>query len=434
MSAKAPDAPDSLPPTPRAAAPDVTPTSSSSEETRRLEQQLDELTALLEITRRLHEPFELHPLLEEILGIVLELIDAEGASLLLVDAEQQQLDFAIVRGGAEEQLRALPPLSFDQGVAGWVVRSGETARINDVEGDPRFDANVDSQTRFHTRSILATPLRDRGELLGVLEVINKRGVSGFTADHQRTFELMAAQAAAAIGHVRREETRREAERLATVGGMASAIIHDLKNPLTAIKGFAELLRDRSSDNRRYAEIIVREIDRLVQMTQEVLDYARGGDQLKRVPTRARAVIDELIEFLRPDFEGAGIAIELAIEWDGTFLADPDKLRRALFNLAGNARDAMQPGGGVFRVGLDRDGGSARLRLSDSGAGMDAETLKRCFEPFFTRGKNRGTGLGLAIVRTIVEAHDGTLRVHSAPGEGTTFELRFPLEPTPEAAG
>jgi len=398
------------------------------EETKRLKQEVDELTALFEITTRLRRPFELSSLLDEILQICRDLTDAEAASLLLVDENGTHLNFILVRGGPERMLMNLPPLPIGEGIAGWVAKTGECLIVNDVSSDTRFSQKVDTRTQFITRSVLAAPLRTDDAILGVLEVINKRGKGQFTAKDQRLFEMMASQAAAAYQHVRAGETRLEADRMATIGRMASAIIHDLKNPMTAIKGFAELIMEKAPDVKRYSEIIVREIDRLVGMTHELLEFSKGVPDLKCEPVSIETFINELIEVLQPDFDAAEIKLVLELNWSGELEIDSDKISRVMFNLSNNARDAM-PEGGTFTIRVEEDKAGVAINLSDTGCGMDEQTRLNCFETFFSKGKRNGTGLGLAIVRTIIRAHDGTIELTSEEGKGTQFRIWLPFKQT-----
>ncbi len=396
------------------------------DETQRLKQEVDELTALFEITKRLRRPFELSSLLEEILLICRDLTNAEAASLLLLDDTGKWLDFILVRGGPERKLMNLPPISVGEGIAGWVAQTGDSVIVNDTRTDERFSNRVDTQTHFKTHSVLAAPLRTDEGILGVVEVINKKDNAPFTTDDQRLFEMMAEQAAVAYQHVSAQQQHREEDRMVMIGRMASAIIHDLKNPMTAIKGFAELIRAQTPDASRFCEIIIREIDRLVEMTHELLDFSKGIPDLDPVEMEIRTFIEELVEVLRPDFEASEISLLVDLRWDGKISLDPNKLRRVIFNLASNARDAM-PDGGSFTIKVEQERRGVEVSLTDTGCGMDEKTRLSCFETFYSSGKQNGTGLGLAIVKMIVRAHQGAIDVNSQPGRGTTFRIWLPSQ-------
>ena len=155
--------------------------------------------------------------------------------------------------------------------------------VEDAQNDPRWDPTNDKVSGFTTRSILATPIKRREELLGVLEVINKRGGPRFTETDGRLLEVVANQAAIAIENARLVERMVQSEQLSVIGRMASSIIHDLKKPMSVIRGFAELLANPEMDAGRrqtFSDLILEDVDRFLGMTQELLDYSRGDISLQ----------------------------------------------------------------------------------------------------------------------------------------------------------
>lgn len=406
-------------------------------ETKRLKRKVDELTALFEITRRLRAPFDLDELLDEILKICQDLLDAEACSIWLSSEDRRLLHFHIARGGKVDELRKVPPLGFGDGsVVGWVAANAETVLVQDVSRDPRFSDRIDRVTGFETRQILCTPLLAGEEVIGVCEILNKKENRPFSTRDRRLFEMMAEQAAVAIDHIRSLQKRRAEERMAMIGRMSSSIIHDLKNPMSAIKGFAQLIGNRSPEHRAYTDIIMNEIDRLVGMTRELLDFSKGVSQLQYEEISVGDYLRDVVSFLERDFHGSGIEIVLDLAYEGAAALDVWKLRRAIFNLASNARDAMEEAserhGHRFTISSSIAGGALCLDFADTGSGMDQATARRIFEPFYSTKKGTGTGLGTTIVKSIVEAHGGSVALDSVPGRGTRFTLRLPLRPA--AAG
>jgi two-component system sensor histidine kinase HydH len=236
-----------------------------------------------------------------------------------------------------------------------------------------------------------------------------------------------------------QETQDElirAERLTVVGQMAASIIHDLKNPMTTIKGYASLLgrKDLSPEMRqRFSDTITRSVDTFVEMTQEILDYARGGGPLQPTQIEVGNFVDELCDFIERDFEEKGLSLHRQLAYTGPLMMDETKMRRALYNVASNARDAMEAGGSLTIATRTTDS-MVEFRLSDTGPGIPAEIQDTLFEPFVTHGKPAGTGLGLAIASKTVKDHGGTMTVESTTGEGATFIIRVPqreLTPHPE---
>jgi signal transduction histidine kinase len=227
-----------------------------------------------------------------------------------------------------------------------------------------------------------------------------------------------------------QETQDElirAERLSVVGRMAASIIHDLKNPMTTIKGYAAMLGREDLDfetRQRISGIITRSVDNFVEMTQEILDYARGGGPLQPKEVGVGAFVQDLCSFIGRDFEDKGLTLQQELGYTGPLMLDEAKMRRALYNIASNARDAMESGG-KLTITTRRTDGFVEFCLRDTGPGIPSEIRESMFEPFVTFGKPTGTGLGLAIAKKAVEDHGGKIAVESEPGQGATFTIRVP---------
>ena len=136
---------------------------------------------------------------------------------------------------------------------------------------------------------------------------------------------------------------------------------------------------------------------------------------------------DIEELLTQEFKGRNIELEVVTDYRRNAKFDEGKMKRAIFNLARNAREAM-PQGGRFRVVVNREDDQLVFKFSDAGSGIPEDIRDRLFESFVTHGKQGGTGLGLAIVKKVVEEHKGTIDFESEPGKGTTFEIRLPVEP------
>lgn len=230
----------------------------------------------------------------------------------------------------------------------------------------------------------------------------------------------------------------ERERLALLGEMASVLAHEIRNPLGSIKGFAQFLlehppgappgspEEAARETAEYLNIIVSESRRLEKLTEDLLDYARPVEVRPREFDLAGLVGDVLRAMSTGDGGAPRSPVTVEIPGPLTIETDPDKLRQILTNLLQNAFDAAGPGRPVT-VAAGTDRGKVVLTVRDGGHGMDAETLQRAREPFFTT-KTQGTGLGLAIVSRLTEALSGTIEMTSTPGEGTTVTLVLPVRP------
>jgi two-component system, NtrC family, sensor histidine kinase HydH len=231
-----------------------------------------------------------------------------------------------------------------------------------------------------------------------------------------------------LGEVRRlqEEVRRQ-EKLAALGGLAAGVAHEIRNPLSAIKGLATFFAGQFEDGsepREAAGVMIQEVDRLNRVITELLEFARPTD-LKPRSADLAPLLDRSLELIRRDAAAKDIRIDLKIK-EGVCpaLIDPDRLSQCLLNLYLNAIEAMD-NGGVLVLDCGPDGPEdLKITVSDTGRGIAPEHLGKIFDPYFTT-KKTGTGLGLAIVHKIIEAQGGRIKVESALGRGSTFTIRIP---------
>lgn len=231
---------------------------------------------------------------------------------------------------------------------------------------------------------------------------------------------------------RLEERLEQADRLAIVGQRAAQVAHEIRNPLTAIEGFASLLmRDVAVGDRRreFAEKIVDGARYLNRVVSNMLILCQGGP-LRLCPTSARALLEEAVAFVQEERRHGGrapLGVERSYEPEADLLeADPDQLRQALLNVLLNAEEAMGPRGTLRLATRPVHDGTQRaeLRIGDTGPGIPDDVRPRVFEPFFTT-KPTGTGLGLAIVEKIVRLHGGEFDLRGGPGGGTTAVFILP---------
>lgn len=221
----------------------------------------------------------------------------------------------------------------------------------------------------------------------------------------------------------------QSERLSNLGKFASFILHDLRNPLAAIRGYAELtvLEDESGNVTEYARKIVREADYLNRFANEILDYSRGDIRLNYSLSKAQTVLDKIGDYLKDAALRKGIELNIQNDCHQALFIDEDRIVRALTNVADNARKACAPGGRI-RIHAFEAGNAVCFQISDDGEGMSSEVQARMFEPFFSSSRQGGTGLGMLIVRNVIEAHHGTINVQSALQEGTTITACLPFRP------
>jgi signal transduction histidine kinase len=234
------------------------------------------------------------------------------------------------------------------------------------------------------------------------------------------------------------------ERVAALGTMAGMLAHDFRTPMTVIRGYAEMFRDEATTDagRDRAQLIVGMVDRLDRMTRETLDFARAGGDLARRPVDVTFLVEEILGSLERELPGLTVLRRIDVPAETTAALDTDKLRRAVFNIAANARDAMKGAGRLHaEAAIEEDPGTAPprragdaarwlvLTLADEGPGVPPAIRDTVFEPFVTEGKKGGTGLGLAVTRRFVEDQGGTVELlPRAPTDarGASFRIRLPL--------
>lgn len=252
---------------------------------------------------------------------------------------------------------------------------------------------------------------------------------------------MSILAATALGLVALRWVRAEAisrvsaeraARGAAIGAMAAMAAHEIRNPLSVIRGTVELMGARSrmslsEDDRSALEDVLGEVERLRRLTEDFLDLStdRPMEQLR---VDLSAILEESARAL--EAASLRLTVRRGIEGGLAVLGDAGRLRQVFANLLENAAQAQ--GEGTLELSARRDGGVAAIVVRDRGPGIPAEVRARLFDPFFTT-RSDGTGLGLAIARRHVERHQGSIRLVDAPPPGTAFEVRLPiLDPAPES--
>lgn len=227
---------------------------------------------------------------------------------------------------------------------------------------------------------------------------------------------------------------RRSEKLAAIGKLAASVAHEIRNPLSSIRGFAHLLAGVLSDSpkeKKYADVMVQEVDRINRVVSDLLIFARPLE-LELRPTDICEMVEHVAALAGTGRDSGHVDIRTQcpehmerVDIDGGLMTS------VLFNLVLNAMQSMEDGGQVdIGVSMNREGGARLLRLwvSDNGPGIPADRQKTIFEPFYTT-REKGTGLGLAIAHKIVENHGGRIGIQSpAPGEtaGSRFDIRIPL--------
>ncbi len=293
------------------------------------------------------------------------------------------------------------------------------------------------------------PILFGGRTLGVINIYLKEGV-GRNQKEEDLLHSVANTLASIIVRRQGEDERAklhtqllQAQKMEAVGQLAGGVSHDFNNILTALMGYAHIMKMKMKEDdplRSYADQILSLSDKAANLTQSLLSFSR-----KRIMNPEPVTLNEIIgriDHLLSRIIGEDIQLQTMLsEEDPVVMADSGQIEQALMNLAANARDAMPEGGfltiGTETIAIDnefikehgfgKEGEYALIAVTDTGAGMDRETREKIFEPFFTTKEvGKGTGLGLSMVYGIIKQHEGHINVYSEPGRGTTFRIYLPL--------
>ncbi len=225
---------------------------------------------------------------------------------------------------------------------------------------------------------------------------------------------------------RLEAQAMQTEKFKAVSTLAAGMAHEIKNPLTIIQTYAQYLTERHDDPtfiKECQESILSETKRMKNITKDLMSFAKPSDT-KRIPVELEELVRSTVLLLAQNLSQQKIGWNVACEPETTTViqADPDQIRQILINLIQNAADAM-PNGGTVSVSTKSTDEHAYIVITDTGCGIPPEILPKIFDPFVTT-KPDGNGLGLTMVYSMVQANCGTIQVDSAPGQGTTFTIRF----------
>jgi signal transduction histidine kinase len=424
------------------------------------QRQLEELEAVTEAARAVVSSLDLSQILMRIMEEVTTRLNTEAAALLLLDAVQQELEFVALAGPKSANLKGVR-LKIGQGVAGWVAQHGQPLLVPDVTQDARFCTDLDQKTDTISRSILCVPLYVREQLIGVVEVINRRN-GQFSSTDQRLLETLAAFAAVAIQNARlydeaqrqirqanlyahdlslayqREHKQRQAlDRLRY--SFLNVVGHELKTPLTNLLQGLEILKDpqRGSLDAEQTEIVTM-LDRQSGYLRRLIDglvtfatFSARQASMQYKDVTVESVLDDALALSRFNAARKNIVLEDRRHHPLPTLAlDKERVSEALVHLIDNAIKFSSEGNSVI-VETEAWNGNLVVQVIDRGCGIPAHQLDSIWDSFIQMNNTlerglEGLGLGLAIARYVVEAHGGSISVESELDKGSTFVMRFPV--------
>ncbi len=394
---------------------------------------------LVEISLTLNSTLEPDRLPQLIIKMATNLLNSEGASILLLDENTHDLYFAAATGGDPDELRNIP-VPMEGSIAGTIYRNNEPLIINEVAKDPRHFQQVDAKTELQTRSLIGVPMTIRNEVIGVLEALNKRA-GEFTEDDTRTLEIIASTAAVAINNARLlDALKRAYEELGRLDRMKTDFIsiasHELRTPLGIILGYAALLQEEAGgESSEHAETVLNQALRMRSLIEDMtnINTMKVGSKeldLHDLPLQdpARLAQEEVSDLIL----AKGQVLTSNMPPDPLIAKiDAPKITMALINLLNNAM-RFTPAKGQIQLNLEKHGSEGWLSVVDTGMGIPEDQVNKIFDQFYqvenhmTR-HHQGMGLGLSIVQAIAEAHEGRVWAESpGPDKGATFTIALPL--------
>lgn len=407
--------------------------------------QTAEFERLVQATLRVNSTEDLESMCRHILEGGRLVLRSEAASLLLIDETNATLKWFSALGEAGDVLEN-QDLSLDEGVAGWVARVGESVLIPDAAADPRFCDRIDALSGFVTRSLVCVPMVAQGRILGVLQFLNHPDGHPYTDDDVRKAQAFASLSAVALQNHHLIKLAEEVGNVREIGrfknDMVTLMTEELRNPLTAIRGFSEVLVDDEADLavlRGFASRIAGEVKRVERMIDGFVELARI--ETGQTPMREDDLaLHDLFEATqaRWSVRGEHRALRL-VEPDepaASVVADRERVAQILDHLLSNAM-AASPQGGPVTVKAARRGATWRISVTDRGVGIAPENQVRLFHPFYrvphpSHPQPPRAGLGLSLVRALAQRMGGQVGVDSDPERGTTFWFTLPASEAAKA--
>jgi signal transduction histidine kinase len=407
-----------------------------------LRARLGERARQLAAARRLGAAVAGHPTVEELFRAAsreLRRVVAFDVAALVIHGEDRRGDAVTLVG----ELGRLPR-SIERGAEPGERRLDRTTVVDDAVADPRAVPPF-LRNNPAARSLLVTPLRAAGRVVGAL-VVGSRTPRRFGRREARLVAPLADLVAIGVRDARRAPLpaapgRPPGQGLPEpaddggIGRLASALAHEIRNPLAVVGTTIQYLRDRrlvAEEHRPLLEAADQKVREVTEALEGMLALARPLE-LRPEPTALEPLLAEVAEFLRPRAAERSIEVRIdAADRSAAAMVDRRYLGQALLRLAAHGLEGMAAGGQLLlAAGAAAEPGAVRLTVADTGGGVDARELATLFEPFEGAGRHgggRGLDVGLAVTRRIVEAHGGRVTAASEPGRGTIFTVTLPAAP------
>lgn len=413
-----------------------------------LEKKVARLDQMVTIGHLLNSTLDLPELLELIIKTAAKLVDAQTASIMLLDERTGELFFAAATGESQEKLRKIK-VPLEGSIAGSIYSTGQPAIVDDVRDDTRHYTGVDQSISFHTQSILGVPMQVRNRRIGVLEALNKFDRVPFDQEDVQVLFTMASHAAVAIENARlvarlQDANRRLSELDRLKSNFISIASHELRTPLMIVQGYASFLREQASaETSSDLDMVLKGASKLQAVIDQMTNLNYLDARALTLTPKEFVLQDTINEVAREWLALAGAKqqmLQLKLPASPvTIHGDPGKIALVLNNLLNNAVRFTAEGGHI-EIAVAHHTGRVAVAVVDDGIGIPKDQLERIFEPFYQVEDHLvrhhgGLGLGLAIAREVVSQHGGRIWAESVEGHGSRFIFTLPImmrtpEPVP----
>jgi len=407
-----------------------------------LEYRVAYLERIAKVSQTLNSTLELDALLKSITQVATGLTNTEACSLLLYDEDTGELKFIPATLSTVAEKLVGIPVPLEGSIAGWVFKKGRPMLIRSVQDDPRWNQQVDELSDFQTCSILGVPLIIKRQVIGVLELLNKRDEIGFTQDDIQIATTLASHVAVAIENARLwRDIQRAYKKLEEVEQLKTDFVnlasHELRTPLAVILGYVSFLQDEVSGHAgEQLEMVLSSALKLRNLIDDMINlgHIKAQDVALDVEIFSmRELISDVVAEFDTLFAAKALRVKTRFsEGDDpvNIEADRQKIYLVVANLISNAVKFTPEGGAIF-IELARKAQRIYIRIADTGIGIPKDRIGKIFEDFYQAEPSLtrrfdGLGIGLSIVKGLVESHNGTITVKSAEGKGSQFIVKLPI--------
>jgi signal transduction histidine kinase len=395
----------------------------------------DEIMKLLEDTFNTNEFFkDMRGYLNQLLERIVTCLRYEKISIYLLD-EKNRAYACFARSG--DGCEAVPEVIERHNVlVEWIL--GQSAYFDRDEFEHEyghlflFGKKLDNLKKdvfteaVRLKAKLVYPIMLDRSLVGIIVMGTKLNKKILNPQELSLIKVLSNQIGMAYLNYKTIQQNVSTDRIKLVGTMSASIAHEIKNPLTSIRSFSEMLttvKNRDAVLAQFAEVVPRECDRITKIINDLLAFARSNVSEKRTCT-LKVLIDEIVFLMDSDISKQGLQLDVKVAQDIVVFGDIDQIKQVLLNVFLNACQASQAGG-VIAVSATQDQGEILIAIADEGHGVKKEDFDKIFEPFFST-RVCGTGLGLSTCKKIIDDHGGRILLASEEGKGSTFTVVLPV--------